>query len=346
MTDDVGFGASSTFGGPVPTPTLDALAAQRPEVQSNSTRPPLFADPRGADHRARQHTAHTGIIMERSLGYPGYDSLMPKSAGTIGEILRGTATTRLGSARITTCPAGSRAPPARSTCGRPASASTISTASSAATPTNGTRPCSRTRAGRAEGALTGAARANYNLDADLADQRSIVLSSSIRSRPTSRSSSTMRRARRTRRISAEDWIAKFKGQFDQGWDRLREETFERQKKLGVIPEDTILTPRPANMPAWDSLNAGHKELFAHMAEIYAAFLAYDDANIGRVIDARERSRLARQHAHHLHRGRQRQQRRGNAARDRQRNRHDRQRRDGEFRLSLFDQRRSRRTAVL
>ena len=52
-----------------------------------------------------------------------------------------------------------------------------------------------------------------------------------------------------------DWIAKFKGQFDQGWDKLREETFARQKKLGVIPQDTILTPRPANMPAWDSLDA-------------------------------------------------------------------------------------------
>ena len=82
-----------------------------------------------------------------------------------------------------------------------------------------------------------------------------------------------------------DWIAKFKGQFDQGWDKLREETFARQKKLGVIPQDTILTPRPANMPAWDSLDARQKELYARMAEIYAAFLAYDDYNIGRVIEA-------------------------------------------------------------
>ena len=82
-----------------------------------------------------------------------------------------------------------------------------------------------------------------------------------------------------------EWIAKFKGKFDQGWDKLREETFARQKKLGVIPQDTILTPRPANMPAWDSLDARQKELFSRMAEIYAAFLAYDDYNIGRVIEA-------------------------------------------------------------
>jgi arylsulfatase len=82
-----------------------------------------------------------------------------------------------------------------------------------------------------------------------------------------------------------DWIAKFKGKFDQRWDRLREDTFARQKKLGVIPPDATLTPRPANLPAWDSLDVKHRELFSHMAEIYAAFLAYDDYNIGRVIEA-------------------------------------------------------------
>ena len=89
-----------------------------------------------------------------------------------------------------------------------------------------------------------------------------------------------------------DWIAKFKGQFDQGWDKLREETFARQKTLGVIPQDAILTPRPANLPAWDSLDAKQKELFAHMAEVYAAFLAYDDYNIGRVIEAVKQEGLA------------------------------------------------------
>ena len=83
-----------------------------------------------------------------------------------------------------------------------------------------------------------------------------------------------------------EWIAKFKGQFDQGWDKVREETLARQIKLGVVPEGTKLTPRPKDkIPAWDSLDANQKEPFAHMAEIYAAFLAYDDYNIGRVIDS-------------------------------------------------------------
>ena len=89
LTDDVGFGASSAFGGPVPTPTLDALAANGVKYNAFSTTA-LCSPTRAALITGRdQHTVHTGIIMERSLGYPGYDFLMPKSAGTIGEILRG-----------------------------------------------------------------------------------------------------------------------------------------------------------------------------------------------------------------------------------------------------------------
>ena len=82
-----------------------------------------------------------------------------------------------------------------------------------------------------------------------------------------------------------EWIAKFKGQFDQGWDKLREETIERQKKLGLIPADTRLTPRPESIPAWDTLDADHKRLYAHMMEVYAGALAHCDYQIGRVVDA-------------------------------------------------------------
>ena len=71
-----------------------------------------------------------------------------------------------------------------------------------------------------------------------------------------------------------EWIAKFKGQFDQGWDKVREETFARQKAAGVIPANTKLTERPASIPAWDSLNADQKKVFAHMMEVYAAALAH------------------------------------------------------------------------
>ncbi len=85
-----------------------------------------------------------------------------------------------------------------------------------------------------------------------------------------------------------DWIARFKGQFDQGWDKVREETLERQKKLGIVPQDTKLTPRPKEIPAWDSLNADQKKVFARMMEAFAAALAHCDDQIGRVVDALEK----------------------------------------------------------
>ena len=84
-----------------------------------------------------------------------------------------------------------------------------------------------------------------------------------------------------------EWSDKYKGKFDQGWDKLREETFARQKQLGVIPADAELTPRSDAMPAWDSLDENHKRLYARQMEVYAGFCENADWNIGRVIDAIE-----------------------------------------------------------
>jgi arylsulfatase len=82
-----------------------------------------------------------------------------------------------------------------------------------------------------------------------------------------------------------DWIEKFKGFFDQGWDSVREETFARQKKMGIIPKDTKLTERSPGIPAWDSLDPDHKKVYVHMMEVYAAALSYADDQMGRVLDA-------------------------------------------------------------
>jgi arylsulfatase len=82
-----------------------------------------------------------------------------------------------------------------------------------------------------------------------------------------------------------DWSAKYKGKFDQGWDKVREETFARQKQLGVIPADAELTARPAEIPAWDDMPAELKPALARQMEVYAGFLEHTDANIGRLIDA-------------------------------------------------------------
>jgi arylsulfatase len=82
-----------------------------------------------------------------------------------------------------------------------------------------------------------------------------------------------------------DWIAKFKGQFDMGWDKMREEILARQKALGIVPQDTQLTPRPKEIQAWDSLDDDHKKVYAHMMEVYAAALSYCDTQMGRILDA-------------------------------------------------------------
>lgn len=86
----------------------------------------------------------------------------------------------------------------------------------------------------------------------------------------------------------EDWIARFKGKFDQGWDRLREESFRRQLAMGVVPRGTKLTPRPPEIPAWASLTPPQKAFAARSMEVAAAQLAYQDAQLGRIVDELKR----------------------------------------------------------
>src|SRR5207237_10502947 len=80
-----------------------------------------------------------------------------------------------------------------------------------------------------------------------------------------------------------EWIEKLKGKFDMGYEKLREEIFANQKRLGVIPENTQLTPLPPSIPKWDSLSMIQKKLYARQAEVFAAYAAYTDFEIGRVI---------------------------------------------------------------
>lgn len=81
-----------------------------------------------------------------------------------------------------------------------------------------------------------------------------------------------------------EWIEKFKGRFDLGWDVQREETHKRQLDLGVIPKDTGLNPRPDNIGGWDELDHDQKRVYSRMMEVYAAYLHFTDHNIGRVVD--------------------------------------------------------------
>jgi len=84
-----------------------------------------------------------------------------------------------------------------------------------------------------------------------------------------------------------EWMDKFKGQFDQGWDKYREETYKRQLQLGVVPPDTKLTARPDEIPAWDSLSPDEKRLASRLMEAFAAYTAQTDYEVGRILDALE-----------------------------------------------------------
>lgn len=82
-----------------------------------------------------------------------------------------------------------------------------------------------------------------------------------------------------------EWIDKYKGKFSMGWDKLREQSFERQKKAGIIPANTVLTPMPDNVPRWNSLTADEKKVFERQMEVYAGYLAHTDHEIGRIINS-------------------------------------------------------------
>ncbi len=118
-----------------------------------------------------------------------------------------------------------------------------------------------------------------------------------------------------------EWIAKFRGQrSSMGWNQLREQIFANQKKLGVIPQDAVLTPWPAELKKWDELSADEKKMFERQVEVYAAYLAYTDYEIGRVIQAVEDMGKLDNTLDHLHQRRQRLERRGLAGRHAERGR--------------------------
>ena len=282
MTDDVGWGSSSTFGGPIPTPTYDRLAqsglrynAFHTTALCSPTRAALIS---GRNH----HTASTGVITEMATGYPGYNSLMSKSCGTIGEILRGNGYNTAWFGKNHNVPdwQSSQAGPFDlwpTSLGFEYFYGFIGGDTDQWHPAlfDGTNPIE-----------TPAHDPTYHLDADLANhaiawiqqQHSLAPDKPFFAYYTPGLCHAPHHA-------PKEWIAKFKGQFDQGWDKVREETLARQITLGVVPAGTKLTERPKEIPAWDSLTADQKKLYAHMMEVYAGCLAYSDYDIGRVIQA-------------------------------------------------------------
>jgi arylsulfatase len=283
LIDDVGFGASSAFGGPCHTPTAERLAKNGLKYNRfhtcalcSPTRQALLT---GRNH----HTVGMGGITEMATSAPGNCSIRPKSCAPLAETLKqnGYGTAQFGKCHEVPCwetsPAGPYdAWPIGS--GFEYFYGFICAETNQYYPSlyEGTTPVELDKT-PAEG---------YHLTEDLADK-------------------AIQWVRRQKALMPDkpffvyfapgathaphhvpkEWADKYKGKFDQGWDKLREETFARQKKLGVIPPDCDLTQRHTEMPAWDTIAPEMKPMLARQMEIYAGFLEHTDYHVGRLIDA-------------------------------------------------------------
>jgi arylsulfatase len=283
MTDDVGFAASEVFGGPVPTPAFNRLADNglvynqfHTTAQCSPTRAALLT---GRNH----HTAGTGSIMEMGVGYPGYNTVVSKSLTGIGTILKenGYNTAWFGKNHNVPDWQNSQAGPYDlwpTGLGFEYFYGFLGGDAHQFSPAlfEGTKP------------IEPPYKVGYHLDKDLAEQaikRIRTLNAMAPDKPffvyyTPGTSHAPHHA-------PQEWIDKFKGKFDMGWDELRKQIHNRQIELGVIPKGTKLTPRPDAIKAWDEWDKEHQEVFARMMEVYAAALAHCDYQISRVIDAIE-----------------------------------------------------------
>ena len=290
LIDDLGFGQVSTFGGPVPTPNIDKLASQglrynnfHTTALSSPTRAALLT---GRNH----HQVATGMIMEISTGYPGYNGIWGKDCASVAEVLRqnGYSTTAFGKWHNTpdweTSPSGpfDRWPTGL---GFEYFYGFLGGETSQWLPQlyRNTEPVEPSKPPE-EG---------YHLTTDITDEAIawMRLHESVTPEKPFFLYFAPGAVHAPHHVPQE-WIDKFKGQFDQGWDRVREETFARQKELGVIPANAKLTPRPQEIPAWDSLSADEKLLYSRQQEVFAGFMAHTDYEVGRILDAVSQSQQA------------------------------------------------------
>ena len=286
MTDDVGFGASSTFGGPIQTPNFQRIADRGLRYNMFHTTA-LCSPTRAALITGRNHhTNASGVITEFATGYPGYNSLVPKSSGSVGEVLKenGFNTSWFGKMHNVPDWMSSQAGPFDlwpSGLGFEYFYGFLGGDSDQWHPAlyENTRPIELYLGNPL-----------YILDRDLADKAISWLRMQHALAPNKPwllyyATGTAHAPHH----APKEWIAKYRGQFDQGWDKVREETLARQIKLGVVPANTQLTKRPDGIPAWDSLSADQKRLYARMMEVYAGALSHADYQIGRLLDAVQES---------------------------------------------------------
>jgi arylsulfatase A-like enzyme len=284
MTDDQGYGITSTFGGVIPTPAMDRVAkAGLRYTQMHSTA--LCSPSRAALITGRNHhSVGFGVIAEQATGYPGYDSIIGVDNGTVGEILKqnGYATSWFGKNHNTPDYQYSAAGPFGQW---PIGMGFEYFYGFMGGETDQWTPFLFRNTTQIFPWLE---KTNYNLTTGMADDAIQYLRQINATAPDKPFFCYyVPGGTHAPHQPTPEWIEKFKGKFDMGWNAMREQIFANQKKLGVIPPSTQLTPWPDDLPKWETLAPDEKKLFARQAEVFAAYVAYTDHEIGRVIQAVE-----------------------------------------------------------
>ncbi|GMU53184.1 MAG: arylsulfatase [Candidatus Xenobia bacterium] len=285
MTDDSGFGVPSTFGGVIPTPALDRVA--RNGLRYNNIHSTALCSPtRAALITGRNHhSTGFGVISEQSTGFPGYNSVLPKDKATIGRILRdnGFATSWFGKDHnVPTFQASAIGPFDNWPIGQGFEYFYGFVGGDA----NQWQPNlfrNTTQIYPFQG------KPGWNLVTGMADDCIDYLHRIDQIQPDKPFFCYyVPGATHAPHHPTKEWVDKIHAMhlFDGGWNKLRQQIFENQKRLGVIPADTRLEPWPReHLKNWDDCTAEEKKLFIRQAEVFAAYVAYNDHEIGRVIRA-------------------------------------------------------------
>ena len=285
MLDDVGFAQLSSYGGLVDTPNIDRVAAMGLKLANYHTAPICSASRAAMLTGRNPHSVEMGGHALINFPQPGYTSMIPANAGTLAANLKssGYATYAVGkwdhfpgtdvspSGPFTYWPSGQ---------GFDRFYGFLSADTDQWTPTL-VRDNSPIATPNQEG---------YHLSADLADQAIQMISdvaAGENQRPFFLYWATG--IAHAPHHAPADWIARYRGKFDMGWDKAREEILKRQIAKGLVPKETKLAPRPEGMPEWKSLPAEERKLYARQMEVFAASLSYTDAQFGRMLAKLEQS---------------------------------------------------------
>ena len=281
LIDDIGFGATSTFGGPIATPTFDRLAGNglrfnrfHTTALCSPTRASLLS---GRNH----HRVNVGSVMEVATGFPGNQGERPDNAKYVAETLRmnGYSTAAFGKWHET-------APWEVSVSGPffrwPTNSGFDKFYGFIGGETNQWDPVIFDGVAR----VPKAEDEDYHFTTDMTDNAIAWVKfqqAMTPDRPFMIYYATG--AVHAPHHAPKEWIDKYRGKFDGGWDQLRADTLARQKDMGVVPQDTVLAPKPDDIKDWDELSENEQRIFALQMETYAGFTEHTDNEVGRLVDA-------------------------------------------------------------